>query len=189
MEDVMDIPPESYLPERYLIGHDPPDARIEFFKMAHTRIRFVDSEEFYNIVSSLREDGRRVGSCGYAFIDTYISYWYTRDGGTGIEKYVNALSIWICKEHFLLPELLQDFSDLIPVVIEHELWETWINARWGLWLKDLRKRHLLARRKELQFAVQNGLDKRLFTFMATSSSLKEEYEYASSKIRRTISDK
>jgi len=177
----MPIPSESYLAKPYTLLHDQTKARIDFFQFARSRIRYVAPKEFNNLVTYTCEsiDSSATYGCGYAVYERSDTHWFTQSE-SGMERHVKALSIWIVPEHFKPPFESEDFSDLIPITIEHELWELWINLRHDSLVPDVKRRHLFARCNEYEYALRIGKADRLLLFMLRdcSPSFREQYEYA-----------
>lgn len=76
---------------------------------------------------------------------------------------VLALVIAVNVDFFKRPE--GDFQDLIPFVVEHELYELWFTVKTGLDFKSLKNeqieqigptRHLLARQREIDLVLRQG---------------------------------
>ena len=75
----------------------------------------------------------------------------------------------------------EDYTDLIPYSIEHEIYEAWLTLDKG-WRLNLKERHLLARRKQYEIAMRDGKAERLLEFHNKNNiALKDEYEYAYQK--------
>jgi len=74
----------------------------------------------------------------------------------------------------------EDFSDCIPFIVEHDIFEAWLSAKKGAATSlDVSKKHLLARRREFLIAEQQGLGEKLHRFqMAVNPADKKEYDEA-----------
>jgi len=55
----------------------------------------------------------------------------------------------------------KDYSDVMPFVIEHEIYETWLNAKKGAGSDlTMKKQHILALRRAFLLAEQQGLSEK-----------------------------
>lgn len=96
-----------------------------------------------------------------------------------MRKFVNSLQIVV--NTGILDEFSQEYgedaSDLIPCLVEHEIFEAWIAVKYGVGGGMGREmRHMLARRREAYIAVKQGLGEKWFEYqMYVNPDEKDEY--------------
>jgi|SRR3989339_1429100 len=81
-----------------------------------------------------------------------------------------------------------NYKDLIPYVVEHDVYEAWLSAKRGAGQTiPVEIKHLLARRREFYLATREGKGQKLYDFhMFITPSCKEEYQAALDYAKRRL---
>lgn len=146
------IPEIPYIHPPYEVEGPPKQARKSFYEFAKNRIKYLTNEEIvkWNKDRGGDQEQKRLEPALY-----FISAG-GRGEGDNLEKWVSNLEIVVNKDAFKIQG--KDYSDLIPFVLEHEIYETWLNVKKGAGSTiDTKKQHILAHRKAFLLAEQQGL--------------------------------
>ena len=144
----------------------------KFYELARSNVRFVSEKESKQIFYKASDDDlkREVGDnfvpCPFFYM-TVI----TEKGDRKLES----LDIVINKDFFQRAD--EDFTDILPYAIEHEIYEAWLCFVYG---SEFNKAHYLARRKEVKLAVKDQKIERLHLFyllIHPNFALEVEKEY------------
>ncbi len=138
------------------IESPPKEARASFYEFAKNKIEYLTGEE---IVKWDRDRGGYPEPEHPSVALYSISPHYYEEGGS-LEKWIDSLEIAVNKDAFRIKG--EDYSDLMPFVVEHEIYEVWLRAKKGtastLYIK---KQHILAQRRAFLLAEQQGLGEKL----------------------------
>ncbi len=169
MKDIL----EKLALEQQIVLEKPRKAcKEKFYKIARSRVRFVSEEESKQIFYKTSDDDLK-RAVGDNFVPCPLLYMtvITEKGDRKLES----LDIVINKEFFQRAD--NDFTDILPYAIEHEIYEAWLCFVYG---GEFDKAHYLARRKEVKFAVKDQKIDRLHLFyllIHPSFALEVEKEY------------
>ncbi|NMB47869.1 hypothetical protein GYA13_00275 [Candidatus Kuenenbacteria bacterium] len=146
------------------------EAKKSFYEFAKSKVKYLSRDE---IKKWHKETS---GRDGYETTASYIISFNTEEGG--FEKWINNLEIMVNRDIFSLNG--KDFSDIIPFVLEHDIYEAWLHAKKGAASSlDVDKKHMLARRREFLLAAEQGLEDKFFEFMmAVAPGDEAEFRYA-----------
>jgi len=146
-------------------------AKKAFYDLARTRIKYLTKDEV--IEWNQKTSGEDHITNASFIIGTRVE---PRIGF--IDKWVTVLEIVIFKDGFNLYGI--DYSCLIPLAIEHEIYEAWLGAKIGV-ASNLTEymKHLLACRREYFLACRAGVGEVLFQYdMACNPNNEAVYRYA-----------
>ncbi len=130
--------------ETIIVEGPPAQTKAEFFKVMESRVQVLSEAEF-------RE---KVGPTpSFAHFESAVSF-------TRKNKRVDDAEIYINKDDFMIGQ--ENYTDLIPIAVRHEIAELWVSAKTGYSLVPLPK-WLSLDRKE---AIAHGI------------ALREEFKYA-----------
>ncbi len=165
----LNLPESSFINPPHEVEGTPKEARASFYELAKDKIKYLTKEETEKWISKVAEPEIPIKT-GAAIMRARK----TKD----FKKWVKNLEIIVNKDAFNRDR--KDYSDLIPFVVEHEIYEAWLTAKKGVGFElGLDKQHLLARRRQYLLAEQAGLGDKIFEWhMKANPSQKEEYEYA-----------
>jgi len=157
------------------------EAKKSFYDLAKDKIKYLSHDEVseWNKKSSGREN--------YLTNASYIIIYSTKATEEGdVEKWIDGLEIIVNQDAFNLND--KDYSDLMPFVLEHEIYEAWLCAKKGVASSyDIDKKHLLARRREYLLAEQQGLGEKLFEYnMAIDPANEEQCKYALQSAKKKL---
>ncbi len=177
MEKEQKIPELPHLEHPYKVEGPPKEARKSFYEFAKHRIKYLTNEEFIKFDRDTGgfPDEKHI-SPAFHIIDPE-----SLQKGDNLEKWVDNLEIAVNKDTFKVKG--KDYSDLMPFVAEHEIYETWLKAKKGTASTlDYKKKHLLAQRRAFLLAEQQGLGDRLLEWSKLNAPDNTEhikqYEYA-----------
>jgi hypothetical protein len=163
------------------------ESKTIFYDLARSRIRYQTWEE--NIAWQKKYRGSQIGTSA-----TYIiGLKDTVGSDEKVEKWIDKLAIVINKG--LIDELGQrlgeDFTSIIPYIIEHELYESWLSAKRGAGQSlEVSNKHILAIRRQYLLATQDGLADKLLRFsIAMNPSTEEECRSAMEYAQRRLQGK
>ncbi|MEK7203202.1 MAG: hypothetical protein AAB653_02690 [Patescibacteria group bacterium] len=177
----INTPEYSKLDKPHKIEGAPAEAKKSFYELARSRVELVAEPEYFRFKKDVfGKDYWRYPSAAYILSrDDRI----TEDS---VKRFVDTLDIKVNKDFFFLEG--EDYSDLIPYVVEHEIYESYLWSKKGFYqpksnkAKHLSDTHLLARRKEFELAMQDGKAERLLEFYKKKIySIEDESDYASHK--------
>lgn len=166
-----ELPESSFLKPPHKVEGTPREARASFYELAKDKVKYLTSEEI------LKWRKETFGKSDIS-IATYII------GGSNTEndfnKWIYNLEIVVNKDAFNVKG--KDYSDILPFVLEHEIYEAWLSGKRGTGPKlSVDKKHLLALRREYLLAEQQGLGDKLFewdTLTGFKDKSRTESEYA-----------
>ena len=170
--------PESlYLPKPYKIEGAPKEAKERFYEMAKSRIVYLTKDEM------IKFGEQATGEDESSTTGLYVRLSRKEVVDGNIDKWIDGLQIAINKDAFQIDG--QDFSDLIPYAVEHELYELWVKSKKGVSVQKTEKAHLLARRKQAEMALRDGkLDRMIEFYTSLNPEYAKELEYAREKARQ-----
>lgn len=142
-------------------GHEikgtPKEARLAFYELAKGKIKYVDHDGMLKWHKDVHERENYWSSASLAMAITELQ------GEDTDEKWINNLEIVVNMDTFHFDD--KDYSDLLPITIEHEIYEAWLSAKKGAAARlDVEKKHLLAIRREYLLAEEQGLGDRLLEY-------------------------
>ena len=175
------LPESSFINLPHEVKGTPKEARASFYELAKNKIKYLSDKEVIEWVS------KTIGPKEYPS-KTAVSVIHTSES-KNLRKWVNNLEIIINKDAFKIKG--KDYSDLIPFVVDHEIFEGWLYAKKGVGSKKAHyEKHLLARRRQYLLAEQQGLgDKMLEWHNKLNPAIKEECEYALRVARKQLQGK
>lgn len=152
MEKEPKIPELPHLEHPYKVESPPKEARASFYEFVKNKIEYLTSEE----IIKWDRDRRGYPDPEHPSVALYDSC----EEGDNLEKWVDNLEIAINKDAFKIKD--KDYSDLMPFVVEHEIYEAWLRVKKGIASTfDREKQHILAQRRTFLLAEQQGLGDRL----------------------------
>lgn len=174
MEKELKFPESSFIKPPYKVEGPPKEARESFYELAKDRIKYLNSEEFKKWQTEVREKPNFLTAGSGIMVRAKDIY----KGRDNVDKWIRNLEIVIDKDRFNING--KDYSDVIPSILEHEIYELWLDAKKGVGPElSRKKKHLLARRRQYLLAEQQGLGDKLFERdMIIYPQGREEYEYA-----------
>lgn len=164
-----------------------PEDKSFFYDLAKSRIMYQTRRENRAWQKKYRDmPGETTATCVVAFFNSIGI-----DGG--VEKWVDKLTIVVNGGLIdkLSRKLDEDFTSIIPYIVEHDVYEAWLSAKRGAGQSlEVSDKHLLARRREFLLATQDGLAERLFSFlMAVNPASEEECRNAMEYAQRRLHGK
>lgn len=150
------LPESSFIKPSHKVEGPPKEARKSFYEFAKHRIEYLTNEEI------IKWDKDRGGRQERKHPDPalYVISTGDHEEGNNLERWVSNLEIVVNKDAFKIQG--KDYSDLIPFVLEHEIYEVWLDAKKGAASTlDRQKQHILAHRRAFLLAEQQGLGDRL----------------------------
>lgn len=180
------------LKKPYKIEGNMLEAKKSFYELVKDRVRILNSREFSSWVDKLSGFGKTDNFKKYpAFVLCWPKYGKNRKGE--FDKFLTALEIVINRDSFCIEE--KDYSDIIPFVVEHEIFEIWLSTKKGfgdgkIGEEDIHRKHLLALRREFLLAEQDGLAEKVFEWrMKIDPSKEREYKDAWENAKKKIKSK
>ncbi len=166
------LPESSFLDPPHEVEGPPKEARESFYELAKDKIRYLTNEEILKWYEDMF--GRRQYSIPAA------AYIIGSKKEKNFEKWIHNLEIIVKKDAFNIEG--KDYSDILPFVLEHEIYEAWLSGKRGTGPKlSVDKKHLLALRREYLLAEQQGLGDKLLewdTLTGFKDKSRTESEYA-----------
>lgn len=150
-------------------------ARRPFYELAKSRIiiRKRECHEAFNL-EMLGE--RRRCSPAFAIVQ------HTTRERSYVQRWINALEISVDETFFD-----EKSADLMPYVIEHEIYELWLWSKMGYTPRDRETAHKLARRREVEMAMKDGKADKLRKFYTNIDlTVKNELDYAYQKAKSKL---
>jgi len=176
----INVPEYSRLETPHQVEGSPKESKQSFYELAHSRTRYCTQEEHLKFEKEVWGDDWQVSSAMYV-IDRNDGIATNQDE----ETFVNALDISINKDFFQFEG--EDYSDLIPYAVEHEIYELCLYAKRGYRVQNSQSRHLLARKRQFEMAMRDGKAERLLEFYKKRNNLVgDELEYTYNKILQQI---
>jgi len=159
----------------------PLEAKISFYELAKPKVRIVSREEYSRFESAvfdhplLRGLKRLIWKIGPVFLSPTSAAFKmdVHENKSACRKWVSGLDIRVNGDFFHYGD--DDFTDLIPNAVEHEISEMWMLAKKGYQPGDVEVNHLLARRKQVRMAMEEGKADRLLGFYRLKAS-KEDFD-------------
>ena len=146
------LPESSFINIPHKIEGTPKEARASFYELAKSRIKYLTHEEFIKLD---RDTGGFPGKECLTPAFNIINAESFQEGDN-LEKWVDHLEVAVNKDAFKINK--KDYSDLMPFVAEHEIYEAWLKVKKGTGFSlDIRKKHILAQRRAFLLAEQQGL--------------------------------
>ena len=150
------VPEYSYLEEPHKVEGTPKESRQSFYELAKSRVRLVSQDEHLKFEKDIF--GPDWGSCSAIYIiDTSDKIAEGQQ-----ERWLKVLDISVNKDAFIYGG--EDYSDLIPYAVEHEIYEAWLWTKKGYQPKNSRINHLLARRRQFEMAMKDGRAEKLLEY-------------------------
>ncbi len=166
-------PESSIINDPHKIEGPMKEAKKSFYELAGRKVKYLSWDEIQ------KWHKETTGRDCYVTTASYILGCNTNVTEEGdFEKWINNLEIVVNKDVFTING--KDFSDIIPFILEHDIYEAWLSAKKGVASGlDVSKKHMLARRREFLLATEQGLGDKLFEFqMAINPGNEAEYRYA-----------
>ena len=177
------LPENARFEKRYVIEGDMMEAKEKFYELAKSRIQHLNNAQTVEWVKT----GIGVGHEASAGCVVAAGNKMTPEGN--VEKWVEGLEI------IINDDALAGFEDIVPFVVEHEIYEIWLTSKKGAG-ENLtpRQMHLLSRRKQYLAAEEAGKGERLLEFHTREALkhgkepplLKQECEEALAYAKRRI---
>lgn len=170
--------PQTVFP--YKIEGSAREVKESFWSFAKSRIVHIPPERL-----RMAEQQRRLtGRPPFPPAELYVRARSKRVPGGDVEIVVEDLRIAVNVGAFRIDE--KDYSDLIPFVEEHEIYEVWLLAREGATSNlEEPERHKLALRREFGMAEKQGLGEKLLEWHAAlKPSAVEDCRDALAKARK-----
>ena len=167
-------PPESsFINPLHEVKGTSKEARASFYERAKDKIKYITEEEARKWFEEAT--GQK---CDPNVPITAAVFSNTIRSKHGSRKWLNNLEIIVNEDAFNIDG--EDYSDLKPFVIEHEIYESWLRVKKGLGPEmERHKRHFLAKRRQYLLAEQQGLgDKLLEWHTKRIPGQKDDHEYA-----------
>ncbi len=140
----------------YRIDGKMPEVRERFYCLAKDKVRLLSNGEMQEWQK------KAMGKTFSASPASYILFMKIEgaDDSDYFDKWVTNLEIAVNTDAFRING--KDYSDLIPIALEHEIYEAWLSAKKGAASSlSVEMKHLLARRQELRLAQKEGLIEKL----------------------------
>lgn len=182
-------PESSILSSSYEVKSPSRTTRLSFWELAINKVRYVTSDEMLAVHTQIgKQEEFHPNKIAFAVVSkrvdeeidlkdkllSTIDMIRRRKSPKSIltkivtpeqRKWINALEIYVNQQAFNTSG--QNFSDIIPYVVEHEIYELWARNKRGF-VASIEQSHLLARRHEFQVAVHDGKAERLLEFYKAS---------------------
>lgn len=169
-----------------------PEDRTYFYELAESSIEYQTREQNRKWVQKYF-DGNGVNEVVASFI---LGVGQGSDSKNGNKKLIHGLKFVVNQGFFEDASVLlgENCVDLIPYVMEHEIFEAWLIAKNG-YGQNLTKseRHLLATRREYLLAEKDSMGNKLYRFsLLAYPKDKEEnlggLEYAKKRLKKSAAD-
>jgi len=168
------VPEYSYLEKPHKVEGTPKESRESFYELTKSRVKLVSQEEHLKFEKDIFGHDWKWSSAVYV-IDKSDETTEEQQ-----ERWLKALDISVNKDFFVQGG--EDYSDLIPYAVEHEIYESWMWTKKGYQPKNSRINHLLARRRQFEMAMKDGKAERLLEFYKrVNHSFGDELDYAYQK--------
>jgi len=179
----IEFPQSSYVNPPHRVEGPMKEARESFYELAKSRIKMMTAEEFSKWVRDAVGESKLENGVALNMFWSKLK----KEGSITVEKLIENCEIGINKDAFVIDD--KSYLDIMPFIVEHELYEAWLNAKKGLMAdafeqEDLMKKHLLAERKEFLLAEQAGLAEKLFEFRMKIMPENEEEHRSALKYAR-----
>lgn len=176
----INVPEYSRLDNPHQVEGLPKESKQSFYELAYSRTRYCTEEEHLKFESEVCGDDWQFSTAMY-IVEKNDRTTTNQDE----ETFVNTLDISINKDYFKFKN--EDYSDLIPYAVEHEIYELWLYVKRGYRVQNSQSRHLLARRRQFEMAMRDGNAERLLEFYKKkNNSMGDEFEYAYNKAKQRV---
>lgn len=146
-----------------------------FYNLARKKVKLLNSEDYSNF------ENKTFGDTNGKTASYHLSYEGVEEGNI-MKMKISNFEIMLNEDAFFING--KNYSDLIPYIIEHEIFETYLSVKPGYRPSTLEKKHLLARRKQYVLAMQEGKAEKLFEFHKNINlNLENELKYAYDKAK------
>lgn len=184
----INLPKSSEISPPFELKESMNESKKSFYDLAKSRVRYLNSKKFSDWVYEVT--GNRDLEKGIAL----NLNWPKIIEEDGIEKkIVENLEIVVNKDTFHLDGI--DYKDIIPFVVEHEIYESWLSAKKGILGErfdrdDINLKHQLALRREIELAEGVGLAEKLIEWISKvrpdqESEYREVLEIVRRKTKKT----
>ena len=175
----INCPEYSMLKEPFRLEGLPGEVKKSFYELARSRVRVVPQDEHFQFERDIFGDDWQQSSA------VYITSTEQHKTDRGEEARLNGLDVSINRDFFI--DGNGDYSDLIPYAVEHEIFEAWLSVKPGYQTKDPQKNHLLARVRQFEMAMEDGVAEKLLEFYKrrnhlVGNELDYTYQKASKKM-------
>jgi hypothetical protein len=152
------FPESSIVEPPFKADGDMSKSKESFYELAKSKIKYLTDAEFK--VWSGQNPGINDDSSNATYI---LSGKYVKDTDGNVENLVTNLEIAINRDAFIVDG--EDYSDVVPFVVEHEIFEIWLTAKKGIASGySIDTKHHLALRRSYQFARGENMVKRLYEY-------------------------
>lgn len=184
------IPESSFINPPHKIEGKMEKARESFYELAKDKIRYFNHQQFIDWVSEI--------------VDKETAVVYKNSGALVViksekneedqKKYVTNLEIAVDTSKLNFNG--ENYEDILPFVIEHEIYESWIRSKKGFieekeFSEESRNRaHRLAMRREFLLAEKAGKGDRMFAWrMAMRPKKEKDYMAAWENAKKKLYEK
>lgn len=174
-------PESSFINPPHKIEGKISEAKKSFYELAKDKVRYFNHQQFMDWVSKIVGKGKAKILYENAAVLAVIKNEKSQEEQK-IEKYVTNLEIAIDATKFNINN--KSYDDILPFVIEHEIYESWLRSKKGFleekeFSEESRTRaHLLAIRREFLLAEKEGKAEKMFEWRMLIAP-EEEKEYSS----------
>ena len=159
------------LEDPHVIDRNFKEAKSQFWEFAKSRVKLVSQEDHEAFHKEYCPENEVPTDAIFA-LQKGIS-----KNSDDPEKAVLGLEINVNRDFYG-----EEYADLIPYAIEHEIYEAWLHSKRGY--NPTKKEHSLARRHQIRMAMKDGKAERLVKFYSEKiPSLKEEFENTYHRIK------
>lgn len=160
------FPESSKLEQPHMIEGTMKEAKDSLYELARERVRLMNGQEYSDWLKKFGDWAvERVGHS-----PAVVAVWPRKGEQNGNKvKGITHLEIGVNKDKFQIDG--EDYLDILPFAIEHEIYEAWLISKKGLGeesgekegdFKKYTAKHRLAVRREFFVAEQQGLGEKLF---------------------------
>jgi hypothetical protein len=164
-------------------------ARENYYELAKSKIRYMNTAEYQQWVQNMLGDIKMpIG----AALAPYLKRDREYADGT-IERFIENLEIGVNVDDFDIEG--ESYKDILPFIIEHELYESWMTVKRGrlehsVDQKGADTKHLIAQRREFLLAEEAGLGEHLLEWRLKKYPQNEiEYREMRERAQRKLSSK
>lgn len=165
------LPESSCLDPFHKVEGSPKEARASFYELAKDRVKYLTHQEMLKWHEDVYGEKQ-------LHTAAFVAAVFGPEEEKNIGKWITHLEIVVNKDAFNING--KDYSDLMPFVLEHEIYEAWLRGKRGVGPGlDESKRHLLAKRRQYLLAEKAGHGDKLFEWeMLVNPDRRKEYKYA-----------
>jgi len=152
---------ELNLVEDHIIGKNKDgEARTRFFEMAKSRVILLSEKEYKErLINFFKDDSKY--PIAFLFVDN-IDKKYSKEESQK-ERSISSFRIYVNKDIFDITGD-ENYGDLIPYIIEHEIYEAWLYVKNG-YRSSEGLVHGLVRRRVFSLAEKDRKAERLLEFL------------------------